>query len=311
VAAARTGVLAMAYGTADTPDQIEAFYTHIRHGRRPSDELLADLRRRYRAIGGRSPLFAITRAQTEALNAALTDAGQPDLIVSLGFKHAPPFIEAGVAELLAAGMDHIVGLVLAPHYSRLSIGEYAERARAAAAAAPQPPRFTIVRDWHLAPGYLELLARALRDAFAALPAQHRARAHTLFTAHSLPARILEQDDPYPDQLRETAAAVAELAGVERWSVAWQSAGRTPEPWIGPDVLEVLGQLREQSDAVVVCPAGFVTDHLEVLYDLDIEARARAEDLGLAFGRTASPNAAPELARTLAGVVLDHLAEYGR
>ncbi|MDE3130732.1 MAG: ferrochelatase [Acidobacteriota bacterium] len=305
----RAGLLVMAYGTPDVPEQIEAYYTHIRRGRPPSDELLAELRGRYQAIGGRSPLREITRAQIAALRAALATAGREDVVLSLGFKHAAPFIEDGLGELLAAGVNRIVGLVLAPHYSRLSIGEYAERARAAAAAATQPATLTMVQDWHLAPGYLALLTRELRDSLASLPADRRERAHVLFTAHSLPVRILEQGDPYPEQLQETAAAVAELAGIERWGVAWQSAGRTAEPWIGPDVLEVLAGLRQQTDAVVVCPAGFVADHLEILYDLDVEARQRADELGLALVRTASPNDAPELAQALARVVLDRLAEH--
>lgn len=308
MSAERTGVLAMAYGTPAGPEQIEAYYTHIRRGRPPSDELLAELRGRYEAIGGRSPLLEITRAQVAALAGALADAGRDDVVVSLGFKHAAPFIEDGVRELVAAGVSRIVALVLAPHYSRLSVGEYAERAQAAADAAAAPPSLTVVHDWHLAPGYLDLLARALRDAVATLPSESRGRVHVLFTAHSLPVRILADGDPYPDQLRETASAVAQLAGVEQWSVAWQSAGRTPEPWIGPDVLDVLGELRDRADAVVVCPAGFVADHLEILYDLDIEARRRATELGLAFARTASPNDARELAQALAGIVLDQLAQ---
>ncbi len=304
----RDGVLVMAYGTAAAPEQIEAYYTHIRRGRPPTPELLAELRGRYEAIGGRSPLLEITRAQVAALRGELSAAGRSGLPVALGFKHCSPFIEDGVRELAAAGVERIVGIVLAPHYSRLSVGEYASRAVAAAAAATGRPVVRVVRDWYFAHDYLTFLAGAVSDALASLPAERRDRAHVLFTAHSLPVRILGEGDPYPSQLRETAASVASLAGLERWGIAWQSAGRTPEPWLGPDVLEVLGELRSQTDAVVVCPCGFVADHLEILYDLDVEARGRAAELGLAFARTASPNAAPELARALAGALLRELGQ---
>ncbi len=299
----------MAYGTPAGPEELEAYYTHIRRGRPPTSELLAELRGRYEAIGGHSPLLELTRAQMAGLECALAEAGHPDIRVALGMKHAPPFIEDTVAELAAAGTSQIVGLVLAPHYSHLSVGEYTERARAAAAAAAGQPTVSVVPSWHLAPGYLDFLSAALEGALQGLPAEAGAGAHVLFTAHSLPARILDSDDPYPAQLRETAAAVAARTGLERWSVAWQSAGRTPEPWLGPDVLESLGELAaDGAGAVVVCPAGFVADHLEVLYDLDIEASSRARELGIGFARTASPNADPRLLGALARVVLDQLAQ---
>ena len=287
----------MAYGTPATPDDIEAYYTHVRRGRPPTEEQLADLRRRYEAIGGTSPLLERTQEQAAGIQAALGDGFR----VELGMKHAPPFIEDGVAALAAAGITRIVGLVLAPHYSVLSVGEYAKRAEAAAAEAGVD--LTMVSSWHLAPGYVDLLAGFVRrelDRLGADPVE------VVFTAHSLPVRILDMGDPYPDQLAETAKAVADEAGVNRWSVGWQSAGRTPEPWIGPDLLEILPTLAEAGVAgVVVCAAGFVSDHLEVLYDLDVEARAAADELGLAFSRTPSPNADPSFCATLAGVVRSH------
>jgi protoporphyrin/coproporphyrin ferrochelatase len=216
-------------------------------------------------------------------------------------KHAPPFIEDGVAALAASGVTRIVGLVLAPHYSVLSVGEYATRAEAAAAGAGT--KLSMVQSWHLAPGYLDLLAGFVREQLDLLGVEP---VEVVFTAHSLPTRILDMGDPYPDQLAEMAEEVAVRAGIDRWSVGWQSAGRTPEPWIGPDVLTVLPGLAEAGMAgVVVCPAGFVSDHLEVLYDLDVEARAVAETLGLAFTRTPSPNADPAFCATLADVVRGH------
>lgn len=295
------GVLAMAYGTPSSQDELEAYYTHIRHGSPPPPELHAELRDRYAAIGGRSPLLDITRAQVAALGDALRKAGHADVRLAVGFKHAAPFIEDGAAELAAARVSHAIGLVLAPHYSVGSIGEYAERARP---AFPPACEFVQVRSWATAPGYVDFLTAAVRDALAGLgPAA--ARAEVVFTAHSLPLRILEGGDPYPDELRATAEAVASAAGLARWSLGWQSAGRTSDPWIGPDILEVLPRLVETgATGVVVCPCGFVADHLEVLYDLDIEASEAARELGLPFARTRSPNA--ELGETLAEVVAEHL-----
>jgi ferrochelatase len=200
-----------------------------------------------------------------------------------------------------------VGLVLAPHYSRMSVQEYGDRVQAALAEeGGSGPRFRLVPSWATEPGYVRYLAGAVADALARLGSA-AAGAEVLFTAHSLPERILAAGDPYPDELRATADAVARAAGLERHSIAWQSAGRTAEPWIGPDVLEVLPRLVEAgATGVVVCPAGFVSDHLEVLYDLDVEAAAEARALGLPFARTAAPNAHPALAATLADVVAARL-----
>ncbi len=290
------GVLLMAYGTPASPDDIEGYYTHVRRGRPPTEEQLADLRRRYQAIGGTSPLLERTQEQAAGLQTALGDGYR----VELGMKHAPPYIEDGVAALVAAGITSIVGLVLAPHYSSLSVGEYAKRAETTATGAGAT--LTMVKSWHLAPGYLDLLTRFVGDEVARLAVDP---IEVVFTAHSLPNRILDMGDPYPDQLAETAGAVAGQAGIDRWSVGWQSAGRTPEPWIGPDLLAILPTLVEAGAAgVVVCAAGFVSDHLEVLYDLDIEARTAADGLGLAFTRTPSPNAHPDFCATLADVVRD-------
>ena len=305
---ASTAVLLMAYGTpASGPGALDSYYTHIRRGRRPPPELLAELRARYDAIGGRSPLLDISRAQAACLRDALAAAGHGGVEVAVGMKHSRPFVEDAAQLLAASSATHVVGLVLAPHYSRMSIKEYGDRAEAALAEEPGGgPGFTLVRSWATEAGYVAYLAQAVRDALARLGSA-AAGAEVVFTAHSLPVRILEAGDPYPDELRDTAEAVAREAGLERWSVAWQSAGRTKEPWIGPDVLEVLPRLaRAGATGVVVCPAGFVADHLEVLYDLDIEAAAAARELGLPFARTASPNAHPALGASLASVVAAHL-----
>ena len=277
------GVVVMAYGTPATPADVEAYYTHIRRGNAPTPEQLTELTARYDAIGGISPLAQRTEAQRVALQAALDERTPNRTRVVLGQKHAAPFIEDAIDTLAGDGIEHVVGLVLAPHFSGFSVGEY--QRRLAAAATPHCMRTAGVESWHLEPSYVRFLADATLEALVSLPE----RTKVLFTAHSLPERVLV-DDPYPNQLRESAAAVAEAAGLDRWagwSVAWQSAGRTPEPWRGPDILDVIRDLAATgaADGVLVCPQGFVSDHLEVVYDLDIEAAKVADEVGLAFART--------------------------
>lgn len=285
------GVLAMAYGTPRDRDDIEAYYTDIRRGHAPPPDLLADLVRRYDALGGTFPLRDITDRQVAALASSLG----PSYDVRLGTKHSSPRLEDTAAAFVAAGVERIVGVVLAPHYSAFSVGEYAARAAAAAGSVA----VDVVESWHLLPAYVDFLAGAVGAALSTMPSG----TEVVFTAHSLPARILAAGDPYPAQLRETAAAVAAHHPGVPWSVAWQSAGRTPEPWLGPDVLEVLRtRAPDGSPGVVVCACGFVADHLEVAYDLDIEAAAVAASLELPFARTASVNDDPAVMAALAAVV---------
>ena len=301
MADARLGVVVMAYGTPASPADVEAYYTHIRRGNAPTPEQLADLVRRYDAIGGTSPLAQRTEAQRSGLEAALEDRAPGRCRVVLGQKHAAPFIEDAADKLAVEGVDALVGLVLAPHFSRFSVGQYQERLAAAATEHHLP--VAGLESWHLEPSYLAFLTAAVTDALVPMPEQTK----VLFTAHSLPERVLV-DDPYPDQLRASATAVAEAAGLARWAgwaLGWQSAGRTPEPWRGPDILEVLRDLAAtgRADGVLVCPQGFVSDHLEVVYDLDIEARALADELGLAFARTRVLNADATVLGALADRVL--------
>ena len=278
------GVAVMAYGTPSSLGDVLAYYTHIRRGRPPTDDQVAELRSRYEAIGGTSPLLAITRAQADLVAAELGEG----FTVALGMKHAPPFIEDAVAELADAGVDRVVGVVLAPHYSRASVGDYA--ARLAEAAATRGLAATTVEHWHDLPEWRAFQASAVAEGLASLPA----RTKVLFTAHSLPERALA-GDVYADQLHESAAAIAAIAGLDRWAgwgLAWQSAGRTEDAWQGPDIAAVLRDLAEtgRADGALVCPQGFTADHLEVLYDLDLQARGVAAELGLAFARTSSVNA---------------------
>ena len=284
----KTAVLLMAYGTPRTPAEIEPYYTDIRRGRAPTPEQLADLVARYDAIGGISPLAARTEAQRDALQSALNAIAPDTYEVVLGLKHAAPMIETAVNDLAARGFRHIIGLVLAPHYSSFSIGQYMDRTRAA--AEPHGITVTSIDSWATEPAFIEFLAADLRTRLSAMPENTK----VLFTAHSLPQRIIDAGDPYPNELRSTAEAVATAAGLDSWSswsIAWQSAGRTPEPWIGPDILAVIDDLAasENASGVVVCACGFVADHLEVLFDLDIEAKKHAEAKGLAFDRTSCVN----------------------
>ncbi len=284
------GVVVMAYGTPAGPEDVEAYYTHVRRGRPPTPELLADLVRRYDAIGGVSPLAGRTLAQASVLDAALGRRAPGRFRVEVGYKHAPPFLEEAVEALVGQGIQRLVALVLAPHYSVGSVGEYLARVRTKAAEIAPGLPVAAIDDWHLEPAYLAFLAAELRRGLAELPEATK----VLFSAHSLPQRVVAGGDRYAELVRETGAAVAAELGMSPWAdwaVAWQSAGRTPEPWIGPDILTVFDDLAGtgRAEGVLVCPCGFVSDHLEVLYDLDVEARERAAALGLAFARTAVLN----------------------
>lgn len=289
----RTAVVLMAYGTPRSKEEILPYYTDIRRGRPPTDEQLQDLTNRYEAIGGLSPLKQLTEDQRDALQSELDSISPHQFQVFLGLKHASPFIEETVAEVVELGYKKIVGLVLAPHYSSYSIGQYMDRVRAVA----EPAGITVsgIDSWAREEAFIDFLANDMREKLASLPE----RTKVLFTAHSLPQRIIDGGDPYPEELRATAELVAEKVGLTRWSdwsIAWQSAGRTPEPWIGPDILEVIDSFAAQSasdepiDGVLVSACGFVADHLEVLFDLDIEAAKHAESHGIAFARTACVNA---------------------
>jgi ferrochelatase len=294
----------MAHGTPSTPEGIEPFYTSIRRGRPPTPELLADLVGRYEALGGVSPLAERTTAQVEGLAAALEAADPGAFVVRYGAKHTAPTIEEGAAALLDAGAATIVGIVLTPHRSSLGSGEYLQRA---ATAIGSSARFVPVPSWHRAPGLADLLARRTAAVLGELDGGGRP-VQVFFTAHSLPERVVAEGDPYPDQVAESARDIADRLDLDDrpdtgWGVAWQSAGRTADPWIGPDLLaEIRRVAADGAGAVAVCPVGFVSDHLEVLYDLDLEAAGVARDEGVAFARTPSLNDDPAFLGVLAGVV---------
>ena len=282
----------MAYGTPRSLNDVEAYYTDIRHGRPPPPDLLSELTERYRAIGG-SPLLAITEAQASGLENRL------GIKTYVGLKHADPFIADAVARMAADGVDRAVGLVLAPHYSKMSVGDYKRRALETAVTIDWAGVLDMIESWHLEPGYVDFLARELRATLTSVGTG----ATVVFTAHSLPERILVAGDPYSDQLHATAEAVGRAVGLKQWTVGWQSGSRTGEAWLGPDILEIIErEAAGGAEAVVVCPCGFVSDHLEVLYDLDIEAAELAEKLGIGFARTHMPNDDPDVLDALATVV---------
>lgn len=302
-----TGVLVMAYGTPRDLDDVERYYTHIRGGRRPSDAYLAQLRGRYEAIGGKSPLHEITEAQVKGLGDALARHGHYRLY--LGMKHAEPFIEDAVQRMQEDGVTDAAALVLAPHYSKLSVGTYFDRIRQA--APDGRPKFRYIESWHNHPGFVDFAAKRVTKALEQFPAAQREDVRVIFSAHSLPARILREGDPYQEQLHETGDRIAARAGLRHWLYGWQSAGRTDEEWLGPDIRDRIKDLRREGNAhILLCPVGFVSDHLEVLYDVDIEAQALAKDLDVHLVRTESPNADPEFMSALADVVRKHVEADG-
>ena len=277
----------MAYGSPERLADVPEYYRDIRGGRPIRPELLEDLVERYRSLGieDGSPLNAITEQTRAALERELGDVP-----VLTGMKHWQPRIAEAADAALAAGADTVVGLVLAPHYSSLSIAGYRQQLEVALAGRAH---LVFVDSWHDEPGFVDVLAERVRGTTA----------HVIFTAHSLPARILETGDPYRDQLLETAQLVADRAGVSDWSFSFQSESPTGEPWLGPDILDHLKELHGRGvREVLVCPVGFVADHLEIRWDLDVEARDRARELGLDLKRIELPNADPAFVRVLAGLV---------
>jgi protoporphyrin/coproporphyrin ferrochelatase len=321
-------LLVMAYGTASGPDDVERYYTDIRGGRPPSRDHLEELRERYAAIGNRFPLLDITTAQADGLAEALVDAGVGDVRPYLGMKHSPPFVPDAVDRMRRDGIERAVGIVMAPHWSGMSVETYIERVEQALAVDTGGdagrPAVTFVREWFDHPAFLEFLADRVRTALERLPADAGGATRVLFSAHSLPVRSADDGSPrclrcradrcraactYAAELRLTADLVARRLGLDTFGIAWQSAGRTDEPWWGPPVEDEIRRAAKAGfRAVVVCSAGFVSDHLEILYDLDIEARAVAEDAGLAFARTEMPNADPAFLAALVEVVRAHLSE---
>ncbi len=302
-------VLLMAYGSPDRLDQVEAYYTDIRRGSPPSPQLLEELVGRYRAIGGGSPLSRIVEAQRAALQAELAARGRA-LRVYAGMRHIEPRIGRVVEGMAADGVERFVAIALAPQRSSNAAGYGRAVDAALADLGEAPPSVVVVDSWYDQPRFIEALAATTSEALARFRDPTRVR--VMFTAHSLPARVVAEGDPYPDQVAETAALVAEQLGLTEYAFAFQSAGRTGEAWLGPDILEEIRRLAGTGvTELVVRPVGFVADHLEVLYDIDIEAQAVARDVGVRLERARSMNDDPVFIAGLADVAMAALSETQR
>ena len=303
------GVLVMAYGGPASLDEIPGYLADIRAGRPTSREVLEEITANYAAIGGRSPLPEISRRQVDAIQARLDPATYR---CYLGMRHWSPWIEEVVGEMIEDGITHAVSIVLAPHYSGLSIAKYAERIAGGLDLYRGSIEFRHVPSFHDRPGLIEALAARVADGLDRWPADERGRVHVIFSAHSLPARITAQGDPYERQLLETAALVAARSGIgpDRWSWSFQSAGRTPEPWLGPPIEEHLAKLAKAGVTdVVSVPVGFVSDHVEILFDIDIKARAVAGELGMRLERPPALNDDPRFIGAMAEVIEEHAAAF--
>ncbi len=301
-----TGVLVMAYGGPDSLEEIPGYLADIRAGRPTPHEVVEEITENYRAIGGRSPLLEVTRKQVDALAQELGDAYR----CYLGMRHWSPWIEDVVGQMIEDDVTHAVGLVLAPHFSALSVAKYQQRVADGLDLYRGRIEFEHIPSYHDAPGLIEAFAARVAEGLSRWPDGERDRVHIIFTAHSLPERVLASGDPYGVQCLETAHLVAERAGLaeEGWSWSYQSAGRTPEPWAGPDLGEHLAELvaRGIRDVVVV-PVGFVSDHVEILFDIDVRARARADELGMRLERPPALNDDPVFIEALAELVRSRAA----
>lgn len=307
------GLLVMAYGTPYKEEDLERYYTHIRRGRKPSDDMLQDLRDRYDAIGGISPLARITEDQANALGAHLNSI-QDDIEfkVYLGLKHIEPFVEDAVQAMHNDGIKEAVSIVLAPHFSTFSVKSYNGRAQEEAEKIGGPAIYS-VESWYDEPKFIDYWVKRVKETFESMDSAEREKAVLIVSAHSLPEKILQMGDPYRDQLQETADLIAKGAGVDNYVIAWQSEGNTPDPWLGPDVQDITRELHEEKGytSFVYTPVGFVSDHLEVLYDNDIECKIVTDEIGAKYYRPEMPNTQAQFVDAMATVVLEELKKHNQ
>jgi ferrochelatase len=293
----------MAYGSPRTPEEIEPYFTDIRGGRPPSPQVLKVLADRYARIGGKSPLNEITQEQAESLEELLEHENAGSYAVFTGMKHWHPFVADTIAKISDAGLDKVIALVLAPHFSKKSIGEYEARILKAREATGAGFDLTMVKSWYDEPAFVDLVAANLTDTLKGWDASDPGTC-VFFTAHSIPARIVAEGDPYADQLADSAKVFADAAGVANYTTGWQSESTTGEPWLGPDILNRLETFaQEGGKRALIAPVGFVADHLEVLFDVDVECVEKAQELGIELRRIPSPNADRRFIRALADIVL--------
>ncbi|MDW4511310.1 ferrochelatase [Priestia megaterium] len=303
------GLLVMAYGTPYKEEDIERYYTHIRRGCKPSPEALEDLQNRYEAIGGISPLAKITQQQMESLEKRLNEVqDEIEFKAYLGLKHIEPFVEDAVEAMHKDGIKEAVSIVLAPHFSTFSVKSYNGRAKETAEKLGGPIIHS-VESWYSEPKFIQYWATRVKQTFDLMDEEKRQKTVLIVSAHSLPEKIIAAGDPYPNQLQETADLIAQAAGIEHYEIGWQSAGNTPEPWIGPDVQDLTRELHEEKGytSFVYTPVGFIADHLEVLYDNDYECKVVTDEIGADYYRPEMPNAQPEFIDGLATVVLKQIA----
>lgn len=303
----KVALLVMAYGTPYKEEDIERYYTHIRHGRKPSEEALQDLTERYQAIGGISPLAKITENQAKDLEEKLNDTQDTyEFKMYIGLKHIEPFIEDAIEQIANDGYKKIASIVLAPHYSTFSVKSYNGRAKEE--AEKYGIEIHSVVDWYDKPGFIKYWADKIEETYQHIPKDEQASSVLIVSAHSLPEKILAGGDPYPEQLAETAKLIAEKVTVPNYAIGWQSEGNTPEPWLGPDVQDLTRDLYQEEGykAFIYAPVGFVSDHLEVLYDNDYECKVVCDEIGASYYRPEMPNTDSLFIKTLADVVLDQL-----
>lgn len=301
------GLLVMAYGTPYKEEDIEPYYTHIRRGRKPAPEQLEDLKNRYEAIGGISPLAHITDGQAQALCDALNrQQDEIEFKLYIGLKHITPFIEDAVEQMNNDGIKEAVTVVLAPHYSTFSVKSYNTRAKEE--ADKYGISLSSVESWYKQPKFLKYWEEKIRETFDGMSDEERQKSVLIVSAHSLPQKIREAGDPYPDQLEETAKLLAEAADVKEYAVGWQSEGQTGEPWLGPDVQDLTRELYEKKGytSFVYTPVGFVSDHLEVLFDNDYECKVVCDEIGASYHRPAMPNTDPLFIGAVADAVLEKM-----
>ncbi|MBC1671318.1 ferrochelatase [Listeria welshimeri] len=302
--AKKVGLLVMAYGTPYKDEDIERYYTDIRHGHTPSEEMIADLRGRYHAIGGLSPLAKITEAQAYGLEEVLNKSQEEvEFKTYIGLKHIEPFIEDAVEAMHKDGIKEAISIVLAPHYSSFSVEAYNKRAKDTADKLGGI-EIKAIDEWYKQPKFINMWAERINETAKQIPADELMDTVLIVSAHSLPEKIKQHNDPYPDQLQETADLIFEKVVVPHYALGWQSEGKTGEPWLGPDVQDLTRALygKEKYKHFIYTPVGFVAEHLEVLYDNDYECKVVTDEVGAAYHRPPMPNADPEFLEVLKTVV---------